>query len=157
MGAPRVDFYVLDPAGGESGRLPLVCRLVDKAYAAGQPTLVLGDDRRELVQLDELLWTALDGSFIPHELLQEGTDGAGAEAPILLATHLPGAAPRALLINLCATVPPVAAEFQRVIEVPATDPAGREQGRERFRAWRRLGAEPATHQLGGQTRPARPV
>lgn len=154
---PRVDFYVSDPAAGSGTRLPLVCRLVDKAYAAGQPVLVLGDDRRELVQLDELLWTAIDGSFLPHELLQEGTDGTGAESPVLLATDLPANAPRTLLVNLCATVPPAAVEFERVIEVPAADPQGLQQGRERFRTWRRLGAEPSTHQIGGQPRAARPL
>lgn len=150
MATPRVDFYVTDPAAGEGARLPLVCRLVDKAYAAGQRTLVIGDDRRLLGTLDELLWTSLDGSFIPHELLAEGDDGAAAEAPVLLATHAPQGVARALLINLCAAVPPFAAEFERVIEVPAADPEGRQQARERFRAWRKLGAEPATHQLGGQ-------
>lgn len=157
MTTPRVDFYVTDPSAGDGARLPLVCRLVDKAYAAGQRTLVIGDDRRLLGALDELLWTSLDGSFIPHELLPEGADGAAAEAPVLLAAHAPAAAPRALLINLCAAVPPFAVEFERVIEVPAADPEGRQQARERFRAWRRLGAEPATHQLGGQPGAARPL
>jgi DNA polymerase-3 subunit chi len=150
VATPRVDFYVTDPAAGDGARLPLVCRLVDKAYAAGQRTLVIGDDRRLLGVLDDLLWTSLDGSFIPHELLPEGDDGATAEAPVLLAAHAPPGAPRSLLINLCADVPACAIEFERVIEVPAADPAGRQQARERFRAWRKLGAEPATHQLGGQ-------
>lgn len=155
MAAPRVDFYVTDPAAGEGARLSLVCRLVDKAYAAGQRTLIVGDQRRELAALDELLWTSIDGSFIPHELLPEGADGAGAEAPVLLAGQVPAAVPRVLLINLCVEVPPVAIEFERVIEIPAADPEGRQQGRERFRTWRRLGAEPATHQLGGQSRAGR--
>jgi DNA polymerase-3 subunit chi len=157
VAAPRVDFYVTDPAAGDGARLPLVCRLVDKAHAAGQRTLVIGDDRRELVVLDELLWTSIDGSFIPHELLAEGDDGAGAESPVLLASHAPLAAPRVLLVNLCAQVPPIATEFERVIEVPAGDPAGRQLARERFRTWRRLGAEPATHQVGGQAAAARPL
>jgi DNA polymerase-3 subunit chi len=157
LGTPRVDFYVTDPSAGGGARLPLVCRLVDKAHAAGQRTLVIGDDRRELVLLDELLWTSLDGSFIPHELLPEGDDGAGAESPILLAAHAPAAVPRVLLVNLCAQVPPIATEFERVIEVPGHDPAGRQLARERFRSWRRLGAEPATHQVGGQAGAARPL
>jgi DNA polymerase III subunit chi len=161
MGVPRVDFYIIEAAAA-SARLQLVCRLVDKAYAAGHPTLVLGDDRRELATLDELLWTSLDGSFIPHELSAEGPataapGNARPEAPVLLATRLPDDFPRVLLINLGAAVPEVAAEFERVIEVPGVDAASRQQARDRFRAYRRLGAEPTTHQVGGQSAAARPL
>jgi DNA polymerase-3 subunit chi len=162
MGMPRVDFYLSDPAT-EGARLHLICRLVDKAYAAGRPTLVLGDDRRELAALDELLWTSLDGSFIPHELAaadapaaDTGT-GAAYESPVLLATQVPGQFPRALLINLGHEVPAAAGEFERVIEVPGGDAASRQQARVRFRAYRRLGAEPATHQVGGQPAAGRPL
>ena len=122
MGVPRVDFYISD-AATDSARLHLVCRLVDKAYAAGHPTLVLGSDRRELAALDELLWTSLDGSFIPHEFPPEvaaGPDaGSPPEAHVLLATRPPGDFPRMLLIN--------------------------------------LGAEPTTHQVGGQAAAGRPL
>jgi DNA polymerase-3 subunit chi len=161
MGVPRVDFYLAE-ATTEAARLHLVCRLVDKAYAAGRPTLVLGDDRRELAVLDDLLWTSLDGSFIPHDLApDDATDaappGLPAEAPVLLATRVPAGFPRALLINLGHEVPALAGEFERVIEVPGGDPASRQQARERFRAYRRLGAEPSTHQVGGQPVAGRPL
>jgi DNA polymerase-3 subunit chi len=160
MGVPRVDFYITE-AATEAARLHLVCRLVDKAYAAGHPTLVLGDDRRELSALDELLWTSLEGSFIPHELAVEGPGAASGEfrpgAPVLLATRVPDDFPRMLLVNLGAAIPEVAAAFERVIEVPGADAASRQQARDRFRAYRRLGAEPATHQVGGQSSAARPL
>ncbi|MCP5359535.1 MAG: DNA polymerase III subunit chi [Steroidobacteraceae bacterium] len=155
MAIPRVDFYITDPTAGERTRLNLVCRLVDKAYAAGQPTLVVADQPRELAALDELLWTNLDSSFIPHDLLPAAASGAEAEAPVLLASSIPAAVPRTLLINLCAEVPAAAIEFARVLEIPAAGPQGRQQGRERFRAWRQLGAEPTTHQLGGQPKAGR--
>jgi DNA polymerase-3 subunit chi len=160
MAVPRVDFYLAE-AATEAARLHLVCRLVDKAYAAGHPTLVLGDDRRELAALDELLWTSIDGSFIPHELATDGAGtaplGAQPEAAVLLATRAPDDFPRVLLINLGAGMPEVAAAFERVIEVPGADPASRQLARDRFRAYRRLGAEPATHQVGGQPAAARPL
>jgi DNA polymerase-3 subunit chi len=160
MGVPRVDFYISEVAT-DAARLHLVCRLVDKAYAAGHPTLVIGEDRRELATLDELLWTCLDGSFIPHELATEGAGaipaGAGTGAPVLLATRVPEGFPRVLLLNLGAATPEVAVGFERVIEVPGPDPGSRQQARDRFRAYRRLGAEPTTHQVGGQPAAARPL
>ena len=160
LGVPRVDFYITEVAT-EAARLHLVCRLVDKAYAAGHPTLVLGDDRRALAALDGLLWTSIDGSFLPHEFALEGADAAPAgpprEAPVLLATRAPDDFPRVLLINLGAAIPEVAAGFQRVIEVPGADPASRQLARDRFRAYRRLGAEPTTHQVGGQPAAVRPL
>jgi DNA polymerase-3 subunit chi len=160
MGVPRVDFYISD-ASGDDARLRLICRLVDEAYAAGGHTLVLGDDPRELAALDELLWTSPDGSFIPHELAADGVAAGPREAapavPVLLASQPQDGFPRELLINLGADVPAAAAGFERVIEVPGADPASRQRARDRFRAYRRLGAEPATHPVGGQPAPARPL
>ena len=122
---------------------------------------MLGDDRRELAALDDLLWTSIDGSFIPHERATEEAEAttttSTSEAPVLLATRVPDDFPRVLLVNLGAAMPEVAAAFQRVIEVPGADPASRQQARERFRAYRRLGAEPTTHQVGGQPPAARPL
>src|ERR1700712_2443607 len=74
--ALRVDFYVLAEATA-AGRLKLACRLAEKAYLAAQVALVWHTDPRELKELDDLLWTFMDGSFVPHDVL---TPGASIEA-----------------------------------------------------------------------------
>src|SRR5579875_4193851 len=121
MQRPEVTFYILDDAASDA-RLKLACRLVDKAYRAGQNVLVWHTDAVELAALDEMLWTfGDDRGFIPHELV---APGAAAEAPVLLTTS---AAPESgidVLINLAAAVPQIAERAARVIEVIDGDPRG---------------------------------
>jgi DNA polymerase IIIc chi subunit len=44
-------------------------------------------------------------------------------------------------------VPDFAMQFERVIELVDDEPTRRQRARDRFRAWRRLGVEPHTHNL----------
>jgi len=141
---PEVSFYVLDEPSS-AARLRLTCRIVEKAYRAGQNVLIWHTDAAELAALDDLLWTfGDDRTFIPHELV---SPGAAAEAPVLLTS---GEAPESgidVLINLSAAVPPLAERAARIIEVIDGDPERREAGRSRFRAYRELGCEPVSHNV----------
>lgn len=141
---PEVSFYVLDERSSDA-RLRLACRIVEKAYRAGQHVLIWHTDGAELATLDELLWTfGDDRTFIPHELVNPA---AAAEAPVLLTS---GAAPEGgidVLVNLAATVPPIAERAARIVEVIDGDPQRREAGRARFRAYRELGCEPVSHNV----------
>jgi DNA polymerase III subunit chi len=165
---PRVDFYVLEEAA-ISARLKLACRLAEKAYLASQRALIWHTDRDELQALDELLWTFADGSFVPHEWL---TSNSAAEAPVLLSADwpvplaIPGggvpgpdlvsarsslcnspASPFDFVVNLAADPPPFLHLTRRVAEIVDGDETRRRAGRARFKAYRELGIEPATHTL----------
>jgi len=141
---PEVSFYVLEERSS-AARLRLACRIIDKAYRAGQNVLVWHSDSAELATLDELLWTfGDDRSFIPHDLV---APGVAAEAPVLLTT---GAAPDSgidVLVNLAAAVPPLADRAARIVEVIDGDPERREAGRARFRVYRERGCEPVSHNV----------
>ncbi len=143
----RVDFYVLDESS-PSARLKLACRLAEKAYLAAQTALLWHTDADELKELDELLWTFMDGSFVPHELL--GTGGAaGSEAPVLLSAGTPPPANVDIIINLAPDVPGCLAQTRRVAEIIDGDDARRRAGRARFKAYRDLGIQPASHNIRG--------
>ncbi len=139
----RADFYVLDEAA-PAARLKVACRIAEKAYLAGQRVLVWHTEREELARFDELLWTFADTSFVPHEWL-----GARHDAPVLLSAGEAPDGPLEVLINLATAPepPPFAAAAERIAEILDADPAVREAGRARFRAYRQLGCEPATHPL----------
>jgi DNA polymerase III subunit chi len=141
---PEVSFDILEERSS-AARLRLACRIIDKAYRAGQNVLVWHSDTVELATLDELLWTfGDDRSFIPHELV---APGVAAEAPVLLTT---GAAPESgidVLVNLSAAVPPLADRAARIVEVIDGDPERREAGRARFRVYRERGCEPVSHNV----------
>jgi DNA polymerase-3 subunit chi len=144
--ALRVDFYVLDEASS-AGRLKLACRLAEKAYLAAQVALVWHTDAQELEAFDDLLWTFMDGSFVPHEMLGAGT--AVEDAPVLLST---GALPPRtvdIIINLAPEVPACLGQTRRVAEIIDGDDARRRAGRARFKAYRDLGIQPASHNVHG--------
>ena len=137
----RVDFYVIEGAAG-AARLKVACRLAEKAYLASQRALIWHTDRVELEALDELLWTFADGSFLPHEWL---TSNAAPEAPVLLSAGATPAEGFDFVINLAADPPPFLHLTRRVAEIIDGDEARRRAGRVRFKAYRELGVEPATH------------
>jgi DNA polymerase-3 subunit chi len=143
----RVDFYVLDESSA-SARLKLACRLAEKAYLAAQTALVWHTDADELKAFDELLWTFMDGSFVPHEMLS--TVGTSSnESPVLLSA---GTAPPAdvdIIINLAPDVPSCLSRTRRIAEIIDGDDSRRRAGRARFKAYRDLGIQPASHNVRG--------
>jgi len=143
--ALRVDFYVLEESA-PGARLRLACRLAEKAYLSGQSALLWHSDPDELRTLDDLLWTFMDGSFVPHEMLNSGTS---PDAPVLLSA---GAVPEGqvdVIINLAPDVPSCLAKTRRVAEIIDGDDARRRAGRNRFRAYRDLGVQPTSHNVRG--------
>jgi DNA polymerase-3 subunit chi len=140
----KVDFYVLSEHG-EPARQRFACRLAEKAYklqnrvhiCVGQP-----DSGRTL---DDLLWTFRDGSFVPHELLDEAP--GEPEAPVTIGS---GSLPEFdcdLLINLGDNLPGDAGRFPRIAEVVSADDECRTRSRQRFVDYRAEGHTLDTHKL----------
>jgi DNA polymerase III subunit chi len=140
--ALRVDFYVLEEASS-TGRLKLACRLAEKAYLAAQVALVWHTDPHELKEFDELLWTFMDGSFVPHEMVAPGT--SITETPVLLSAGAPPPRTVDIIINLAPEVPACLGQARRVAEIIDGDDTRRRAGRARFKAYRDLGIQPASH------------
>jgi DNA polymerase-3 subunit chi len=146
---PRVDFYVLADADGDS-RLRLACRLAEKAFAPDQRVFVLAASTDEARQLDELLWTFRDRSFVPHALV----DAPDAHLmPVLIGTDPAVIGEADVLINLAPGVPPGYERFGRIVEPLDGNPERRQQGRERFRYYRERGDAPQSHDVGANHEP----
>lgn len=140
-----VDFYVLEEVSARA-RLRTACRVVEKAYLAGNTVLVWHTELDELKEFDELLWTFGDGSFVPHEPL---TAGGFEVAPVLLSMGTPPTVPFDVLVNLAPEVPACTDTAQRVAEFIDGDPARRQAGRTRFRTYKDRGIQPNTHNIAG--------
>jgi DNA polymerase-3 subunit chi len=148
----RIDFYVLAAASDEA-RWRLACRLVERAYAAGERVLAWTESAADLERFDTLLWTFGDGSFVPHERLDAAAADTG-DAPVLLsdAGALPAAAQRCtVLVNLRSMAAPELPASLRLIEVIDGDATRRQQGRDRFRAYRERGLAPTHHSLDNES------
>ncbi|MFM0035050.1 DNA polymerase III subunit chi [Paraburkholderia strydomiana] len=126
----RIDFH-----SNVGDSLLYACRLLRKAYQAGQPTIVLAEPAR-LRALDEQLWTFSPLDFVPH--CMAGTPLA-AQTPIVLTTNLDDVPHHQILLNLGATVPAQFARFERLLEVVGNAHEELVAGRERYRFYRDRG------------------
>ena len=138
----RIDFHSNVP-----DTLTYVCRLVRKAYGAGQKVVVHGAPQ-QLAQLDARLWSFSPLDFLPHS----GVDSPNAAVtPIILAAALDAVPHHQLLVNLAPEAPAQFASFERLIEVVGATPEARDSGRERYRFYRERGY-PLTHHDIGQAK-----
>jgi DNA polymerase-3 subunit chi len=138
----QVDFYVLEDGGGD--RLRFTCRLVDKAYGQGRRVYIHAGSDAELQQLDRLLWTFRDQSFIPHGPVDRADT---AFTPVLLGRGEPPQGEDDVLINLAAEVPGFFSRFQRVAEIVDTDEQVRQAARDRYRYYQERGYPLDTHRM----------
>lgn len=126
----RIDFH-----SNVGDALLYACRLVRKAYQAGQPTIVLAEPAR-LRAFDEQLWTFSPLDFVPH-CMADST--LAAQTPIVLATNLDQVPHYQVLLNLGAEVPAQFARFERLLEVVGNAHDELIAGRERYRFYRDRG------------------
>jgi len=110
-------------------------------------TFINAESAPQSKQLDELLWTFSQGSFVPHRIVSTDTKEPLAE-PVLIACDLEPQAQRYdLMINLASQVPEFFGRYERVAELVDADQSRREHGRERYRFYRDRGYKLNTHQL----------
>ncbi len=139
----RVDFYIL-PDQAEKNRLILACRLAEKAFKQGHSIYIHTASEQSSTQLDELMWTFRQGSFVPHQLA--ATDGE--HAPILIGHQQEAPDGQAdVLLNMTAEVPLFFSRFQRVAELVNQADEIRTQARTRFKFYRDRGYPMQTHNL----------
>ncbi|MFJ9450103.1 MULTISPECIES: DNA polymerase III subunit chi [unclassified Herbaspirillum] len=128
----RIDFHSNVP-----NKLAYACRLVRKARAAQCKIVLLGKDRGELTQLDQLLWSFSEQDFIPHV---HANDPLAAQTPVILtdseAVELPH---HHVLINLSGNTPEHFARFERMFEIISSDEADKAAGRDRYRFYKERG------------------
>ncbi len=138
----QVDFYVLD-SGSHLARLHFAVKFVEKLFRGKMAVHVHADDQAQLRQLDELLWTARDTSFVPHEISPAPLE----HCPVTLnvgnfAGH------EGILINLASSVPDWFSRFERVVEIINKQDADVAAGRERYRFYKDRGYPLVDHTIG---------
>jgi DNA polymerase-3 subunit chi len=142
----RIDFYVLDDPNKRQHQ-HLVCRLTEKAWREGRTIHIICDADATATELDDLLWTYKDISFLPHA--KQGTAEA-VDVPVTLGCHNQIPTTTDVLINLGADVPDFFSRFERVMETTGSDPKSRSAARERYRYYQERGYALNTHKLEPQ-------
>ena len=148
MSPIRVDFYLLasTPLAEEQAddRGLVACRLLEKAYSKGHRVYVHCDNQQDAEQLDELLWTFRDDSFVPHNLHGEGPE---PPPPVQIGY---GKEPRGfndLLLNLSTSIPVFYSKFKRIIEIVPNLESEKEISRLRYKDYKMKGCDLQMHTL----------
>ena len=141
----QIDFYVVDDSAADAW-LRYACRLVEKAYLMGLHIHIYTADESMTQQMDDLLWTFRDRSFIPHQQTCEPNE--------LCAVTLNHSVPdniadgkREVLVNLCPDIADNYQQFNRVVEIVGNDEAMKISARERFKHYKNNGEVPTHHQV----------
>lgn len=143
----RIDFYILEPEGagkGNNARQLFACRLAEKAFSQGHRVYIHTGSAAEAEQIDDLLWTFKQNSFIPHGRIDDEA-GADEDTPVHIGHGEDAGSHDDVLINLGTEVPLFFSRFQRVAEL--VDPQGREPARQRYSFYRDRGYPLDTHNL----------
>lgn len=145
LAATKVDFYLLG-APDARARLVLACRVAEKAFEQGLRIAVRTTDPAQTAELDDLMWTFSDRSFLPHGVWPSEPEFAAA-TPVLIASGALPESHRDVLINLGDDLPADAGSYARVCEVVAGDEHSKRRARARWRGYREAGLEPGAHNV----------
>ena len=145
MSPPKVDFYLLSTPDNRV-RLTTACRLAEKAFDQGLRVAVRTTGPAESAELDDLMWTFSDRSFVPHGVLP-ADPAFTAATPVLIASGALPESHRDVLVNLADDLPPGFASYGRVCEVVGGDEDARRGARARWRGYKAAGMAPQSHDL----------
>ena len=141
----QVDFYILgDP--DQTGKLRVACQIAQKAFSRGLNVYLQTDSETQSDELDRLLWTFSQGSFIPHTIAARDQT-TWEDYPVQLGSDTDGLESVDVLINLESGVPDRYQRFSRIVELVGANADEKSAGRQRFRYYREQGLKPNTHLL----------
>lgn len=143
----RVDFY-LTQTSQQKQTWVTACRLAEKASSRGHHVFIHADDEPQAQQLDTLLWTFKQTSFVPHSLLGSET-AIESNEPVCIGHDHDPEFKQDVMINLSITIPTFFSRFKRVVEIVGSDETQRDQARQRFKFYRDRGYELKTHEIKG--------
>lgn len=124
----RVDFYLLQGTNFQKIQL-FCCRLAEKAWKLGNSVFVRTEDEQQAQQLDNLMWTYSDDSFLPHA---RQDDTQQSEIPIIIGAKTEPAKACDLMINLANDIPDKNNQYSRIAEIINEDVVIKKQGRIRY-------------------------
>jgi DNA polymerase-3 subunit chi len=140
----QVDFYILHTQNRRAKEI-FTCQLVDKAWHQGYRIYIQTSSMQQAKQLDDLLWTFNDISFLPHDMYASGE--SSSLSPILIGYSNEVCQEAEVLINRTETVPAFFAQFARIAEIIDDTPSARDTGRQRYRFYQNESSHLKVHDI----------
>lgn len=140
-----VKFYIMpdEAVSGSAKMLDAVCHIITRHYYNNERVFVLSETKSQAEALDERLWQFDAEVFVAHNLVGEGPRSG---APVEIGWQR-GHNRRQILVHLNAQIAPNLELYQHIVDFVPADEAGKQQARERYKAYRRLGLMPQTESL----------
>lgn len=137
-----IKFYIMpeQAVSGSDRFLDIVCEIIARHYHLGERIFVLAADQSQAESLDERLWQFDADEFVAHNLVGEGPKSG---APVEIGWESPRER-RTTLIHLKDDVMNASGRYQKIIDFVPADELGKQQARERYKVYRRLGLTPET-------------
>jgi len=142
----QVDFYLISNQVTDA-KLKFASRLCNKIQRMDKKTLVVTDSVETTEQLDQMLWSFSDTSFVAHEQLSEEAlssiqigERIQVDNPVLEHGY-------DVLISLCKEVPVFSHHFARVAEIVEASEDDKAAARARFKNYKDEGFELKTHDI----------
>ncbi len=141
----QVDFYLVDCVDpGE--KLKFACRVAHQAFSQGLKVYLQTNDLSQSEELDKLLWTFSQNSFIPHAIV-----GMRAlkweDFPVQIGSkdNVQGVVEDVdVLISLLVDIPQQYEQYRRIVDLITADLSDKAAGRIRYRFYRDAGLKPNT-------------
>jgi len=141
----KIDFYILSSKKAPKHDL-FACKLSEKIYKGGHRLFINTNNEQQSQQIDKLLWTFRESSFVPHSI---STSAQEPSDPVQLAHDLEPDQQQQheVLLNLADEVPSFFSQFPRVAEIVSQEDVQKKHARERFKFYRDRGYKIDTHTL----------
>ena len=138
----KVSFYLFEKS--PERQVESACRLCRKILRKEAKIWLLCEDSELQQQLDELLWRFDATSFLPHSIEQSAIPQSNA--PICISSHLPSSA-EWIVFNFNNQPLEQVTHFGHIIEIVENNESAKQIGREKYKAYRRMGTTPQTFKL----------
>ena len=139
----KIDFYILE-AANERQSFHFACELIEKIYEDQKYIYIHASTQQKAEQIDTLLWTFRDISFLPHQLYSKHRNDL---SPIQIGWEDEKPAHSDTVMNLSKIIPPSYKQCDHLIEIVFSDPTVQQLARERYKKYRLEGYEINTHKL----------
>ncbi|MFD1006966.1 DNA polymerase III subunit chi [Oceanisphaera ostreae] len=140
-------FYLLPETASPDALVAWVCHITTDFYRQGLGVFIHASDQAQAEALDERLWQQPADGFVAHNLQGEGPRQG---AQVIIGWQVPQSG-RAVLINLAPQAPDFARRFKQLVDFVPSDDEGKQQARERFKAYRQAGFTLTTAPVPSQT------
>ena len=141
---PNVLFHHFNSIGSKN-HLLYVCKLVEKGFKQKiQPIYIHASNQQQAEQLDKLLWTFKQDSFIPHTIV--GTSDLDS-TPVQIGWNENQFHPAAAIVNLSEEIPISYLESKKIHEIIDNDEIKKNKARERWKNYKSEGCHLDIYQI----------